>query len=481
MEKQVNSQPPILQVENFSLSFLAYKKGLIETKTEVIKRLDMTIHKGEIVAVVGASGSGKSLLANAILGILPEHAICKGTLKFKGEILNKACQEKLRGKAIFLIPQSVKSLDPLMKTGKQVRDAIHSKNKKELQQEIFKNIGLPKETEEKYPFELSGGMARRILAATAMVSPAELIVADEPTPGLDPKVLKETTIQMKKLAKAGKGIMFITHDIESALEIADRVVVFHEGETIEVADAEAFTGKGEQLNHPYTKALWNALPGNEFFKGKDNLEIEEDDEKLEVKGISFKYRNQPFLFKNLHVTVHSGEIVGIHGYSGSGKTTMAQVIAGYLKPDEGDILLNGNKIKRSGKQTIQYIWQHPEKAINPRWRMRKVLEESGMEKSPITRELGIKNEWLSRWPSELSGGELQRFCIARVLHDETRFLIADEMTTMLDAVTQAKLWEIIVRLVKERNIGVLAISHDHKLLKRISDRIINFNEISHKK
>lgn len=468
----VNPQPPLLEVKNFSLAFRSFKKGLRETEVKVIKNLNITIDEGEIVAVVGASGSGKSLLASAILGILPKHAVTEGELLYKGSKIKK----EYRGKEISYIPQSVQSLNPLMKVGKQVQEVIQNQDKKLVQQNVFTQVGLSSEISHKYPFELSGGMARRILAASAIVSPAKLIIADEPTPGLDPGALDEVTSLMKRLAQIGKGIMFITHDIDTALKIANKVMVFRDGETVEVANIEDFSGKGERLQHPYTKELWNALPRNAFFvKGKELIPITEESAKLKVKGISFKYRDEAYLFNNLHLTINPGEIVGLHGYSGSGKTTMAKIIAGYIKPESGSILLGGKEIEHKGINPVQFIWQHPEKSINPRWKMQKMFIESNMDHEIID-ELGIKKEWLSRWPSELSGGELQRFCIARAFHNETKFIIADEITTMLDAITQAHLWKLLHRIAKERNIGVLAISHDHHLLQRISDRIIDFQD-----
>ncbi|WP_068676201.1 ABC transporter ATP-binding protein [Oceanobacillus sp. Castelsardo] len=468
----VNLQPPLLEVKDFSLAFRTFKKGLVETEVKVIKNLNITINEGEIVAVVGASGSGKSLLASAILGILPKHALTEGKILYKGGEL----KGEFRGKEVSYIPQSIQSLNPLMKVGKQVQEVIKNQDKKLIQRKIFTQVGLSNEITDKYPFELSGGMARRILAATAIVSPAKLIIADEPTPGLDPQALDEVITLLKQLSQTGKGIMFITHDIDTALKLANKVVVFRDGETIEVANVEDFSGKGEKLQHAYTKELWNALPGNDFFvKEKDFIPITKESSKLEIKGISFKYGDEDYLFKDLHLTIDPGEIVGLHGYSGSGKTTMAKIIAGYLKPENGRVLLGGKQIKNRGIYPIQFIWQHPEKAINPRWKMQKIFIESNMDREVLD-ELGIKEEWLSRWPSELSGGELQRFCIARAFHNETKFIIADEITTMLDAITQAHLWKMLHRMAKERNIGVLAISHDYYLLQHISDRIINFQD-----
>lgn len=259
-----NRDIPLLEVKNLSLSFRQYQTGLRESQLQVIRNLDLIINEGEIVAVVGASGSGKSLLANAILGVLPKNAILDGTLRYKGEQLTRSRQKRLRGKEISLIPQSVNALDPLMKSGKQVQAVIKEKRKKAVQQDIFQKVGLSPEVGERYPFELSGGMARRVLVTTAMVSGAELVIADEPTPGLDQKAVHETIDYLKQLAIGGKGIMFITHDIDTALQVADEIVVFYAGQTVEIANVEDFSGKGDKLRHPYTKALWNALPQNEF-------------------------------------------------------------------------------------------------------------------------------------------------------------------------------------------------------------------------
>lgn len=479
-------QIPLLEVKNFSLTFRHYEKGLRETELEVIRNFNLTIHEGEIVAVLGASGSGKSLLANAILGILPDNANVSGTLNYKGEPLTKKRQSLLRGKEISLIPQSVNALDPLMKISKQVRSIITGRNNKTVQQDVFEKVGLPHSTGNRYPFELSGGMARRVLVSTAMVSSANLIIADEPTPGLDPVVLLDTVKHMRQLADGTKGMMFITHDIEIALHVADKIAVFYEGETIEIANAADFKGQGERLSHPYTKALWNALPKNNFtpLKNSKNPVVDKSIEhenikkpRLNVGGISYRYSNDSWLFENLNLTVLPGEIVGIYGPSGCGKSTMAQIISGYKKPFEGTVKLAEKPVPKSGRNPVQMVWQHPEKTINPRWRIKKTLEESGHIDYVLLKKIGIKQEWMERWPSELSGGELQRFCLARALMGDIDYLVADEITTMLDAVTQAHIWHSLVGLAKEREIGVIAISHDYTLLERICDRIIHFDDL----
>ena len=255
---------PILEVSDLSISFNQYTSGLKQRKLNVVSGLDISISEGEILAIVGASGSGKSLLAHSILGILPANANVSGTIKYKGEALTVKRQEALRASEIALIPQSVNFLNPLMRVGKQVRSPANDKATIKAQRAAFERLHLSPEVEDMYPFELSGGMARRTLLSTAIVRDAKLIIADEPTPGLDPVVIKEALQSFRDLADEGRSIMLITHDIEAALQIADRIAVFYAGTTLEVASVEDFTGDGERLRHPYSKALWRALPQNDF-------------------------------------------------------------------------------------------------------------------------------------------------------------------------------------------------------------------------
>lgn len=164
--------------------------------------------------------------------------------------------------------------------------------------------------------------------------------------------------------------------------------------------------------------------------------------------------------------------LGLFAPSGHGKTTLGLLLAGHLLPAQGEILLGGKPLPRKGSCPVQLIGQHPEKAVNPRWRMAKVLEEAGQLRTEVLEELGIEKSWLSRFPAELSGGELQRFCIARALCAETRFLIADEISTMLDAITQAQVWQYILKEAQKREIGLLAISHSRPLLERVTAKIL---------
>lgn len=260
MESKYDS---ILEIHDLSVSFKMYDKALEQTDLQVISDLHLTVRPGEIVAVAGSSGSGKSLLASAILGILPGNATVGGHLHYKGMELTPERQKNLRGTEIALIPQSVAYLDPLMKVGKQA-DGHKKPYPTEKRRGLFKRFGLPEKTENLYPFQLSGGMARRVLVSTALITDAELIIADEPTPGMSLDQALEALKMFRELADEGKAIILITHDIDLAFEFADRVAVFYAGTTVEVADTEDFRRGPESLRHPYSKALWNALPQNGF-------------------------------------------------------------------------------------------------------------------------------------------------------------------------------------------------------------------------
>lgn len=253
----------LLQIKNFSVSFKQYEKGTEQIELPVIRDLNVNIRAGEIVAVVGSSGSGKSLLAHGILGILPYNASAEGRIFYKGEELTEGRKEKLRGKEIVLVPQSIAFLDPLMKVGKQIRKGRNDKERRKRSEEIFKNYHLDMEVEHRYPFELSGGMTRRILLSTALIETPELVIADEPTPGLHMDMAKKVVGHLRELADHGAGVLLITHDLELAAETADRIVVFYAGTTVEDAKASDFE-REESLRHPYSQALWRAMPKNGF-------------------------------------------------------------------------------------------------------------------------------------------------------------------------------------------------------------------------
>ncbi len=251
----------ILKVKDLTVSFERYDRGWNKSDLEVIHSLDAEVYPGEILAVVGSSGSGKSLLAHSILGILPGNAAVTGVMEYMGAPLTPMRQKELRGKEMVFIPQSVDFLDPLMKVGKQVKGVRGTVDKVK---SAFQRYRLGEETENLYPFQLSGGMARRVLISTAVMEEPKLIIADEPTPGLDLSMAMETLQNFRELADQGCGVLLITHDIDLALHVADRIAVFYAGTTVEVCPADDFAKGQDGLRHPYSKAFLDALPQNEF-------------------------------------------------------------------------------------------------------------------------------------------------------------------------------------------------------------------------
>ena len=253
----------LLEIHDLSVSFRMYDHGLEQTDLQVISDLYLTVYPGEIVAVAGSSGSGKSLLASAILGILPGNASLRGHLHYKGEELTPRRQKYLRGNEIALVPQSVSYLDPLMKIGVQA-DGHKKPYPTEKRRSVFKRLDLPDKTEQLFPFQLSGGMARRVLVGAALITDAQLVIADEPTPGMSLEQAMEALQMFREMADEGKAVILITHDIDLAVEFADRVAVFYAGTTVETAPAADFKNGPDSLRHPYSKALWHALPQNGF-------------------------------------------------------------------------------------------------------------------------------------------------------------------------------------------------------------------------
>ena len=203
---------------------------------------------------------------------------------------------------------------------------------------------------------------------------------------------------------------------------------------------------------------------------------------LEAKNLSFRYEESGRkILDQFSLQVDSSERVGILAPSGFGKTTLCKILAGYEEPETGTVLMDGKSLySYKGYCPVQMIWQHPEQALNPRWRMRQVLSEGGQVDEESRGRLGIREEWLDRFPSELSGGELQRFCIARALAANPRYLLADEITAMFDAVTQSQIWQALLHEAKERELGMVIVSHSESLLKRICTRRIDLKALQEK-
>lgn len=269
----------MLEVQDMHLSFARYRTLLQREWLPVLNGVSCSVQRGELVALIGASGAGKSLLAHAILGILPRTASVNAVMLFDGQPLTPDRQAKLRGRQIALVPQAVTYLDPTATAQRQVAWAAtaahraHSQTEARQQaQEELQRYGLPQAAHGRYPHQLSGGMARRVLTAIATVSHADLLIADEPTSGLDPEVCQMTLRHLRHLADAGKGVLVISHDLDAVRHVTDRIVVMQAGRTIETIDAATFASGHAQ--NPFTRALYRALPQNGFHTYTETVEEE---------------------------------------------------------------------------------------------------------------------------------------------------------------------------------------------------------------
>lgn len=253
----------IFEAEKFTLGFSRYTSAFKKETLQVINALSFKLYKGQVTAIVGASGSGKSLLAHAIMGILPKNAVTGGSMSYKGNPLTTEKIKELRGKEITLVPQGVSCLDPLMRVGDQLRKGSKSPHDRERSVKVLGRYGLNEDTERLYPFELSGGMARRVLISTAVMENPQLVIADEPTPGLHISAAKRVLSHFRELADEGSAVLLITHDLELAAEASDNIIVFYSGTAIEEARSCDF-GSMDNLRHPYTRALVRAMPKGDF-------------------------------------------------------------------------------------------------------------------------------------------------------------------------------------------------------------------------
>ena len=343
-----------------------------------------------------------------------------------------------------------------MKIGDQIQNGKKDVSVKEKCLAVLKRYGLAPDIRGKYPFQLSGGMTRRVLISTAVMEKPKLVIADEPTPGLHLEAATRVMGHFREMADDGAGVLLITHDLELALLTADRVIVLYGGRVVEETDAAAFQDE-RNLKHPYTKALFRSMPKN-WKKDGEQLCDSGGDLRGHAKGIrQMRLEARDILLNMKRDETDPGSCepyggtrreCGDHGAQRIREDDALQDSGGVREAGFGEVLVDGMPVlELRGYCPVQMVWQHPELSVNPKRRLSTVLEEGDWtfenpsEWARIEAGLGIRDEWKDRFPVEVSGGELQRFCIARALGRRTELLIADEMTTMLDLITQGQIWD----------------------------------------
>ena len=532
----------MLAVHHLSIDFKAEGKVL-----SAVKNSSFSVAAGEMLAIVGESGSGKSVTALSLAKLLPPHAAIKGQLLFSAngsesidllQVSNKK-MEAIRGKEISMIFQEpMTSLNPVLTCGYQVVEAIrlHQRLTKEQAKKkaisLFEKVNLPQPAEimNRYPHQLSGGQKQRVMIAMAISCNPVLLVADEPTTALDVTVQKTILELIKELQhQLGMGVVFITHDLALVSDIADRVLVMYQGEIVEQGIT---TDVLHNPQHSYTKALMACRPSmhqrgdrlpvvsdfleppfgkleetiaqapvlkGAFNSADSNIILQVEDLHVHYPSKKAWFRKSPPTNKALdgiNLTVRQGEIVGLVGESGCGKTTLGRAILQLLPASSGNIILHGitlTDLSKSAMQAVrkdlQIVFQDPYGSLNPRLTIGAAIEEPikvhGILKNQQQRKdkvlelldkVQLKPEHFNRYPHEFSGGQRQRICIARALALNPSFLIFDESVSALDVSVQAQVLNLLNDLRKEFGFTAIFISHDLSVVRFISDRIVVMNK-----
>ena len=489
----------LLEVNNLNLTF-EFNSQVVNA----VKKSSFKIKKGECLAIVGESGSGKSVTALTIMRLIRSNSNLKisGNVIYENEDLLKLDESKLikiRGKKISMIFQEpMTSLNPLHNIEKQITECfeISEKSNKTKCINLLKEVGIenPEQRLSHYPHQLSGGQRQRVMIAMAIANNPDLLIADEPTTALDVTIQKQILDLLDKLRKKyNMSLLLITHDLGIVKDISDRVCVMKQGEIVEQNKTNKVFN---QPNHSYTKKLINSKPREKKFQKKKSEVI------LSVKNLSVFYKNKnSFLFKNkddyfqavknLSFQIIKGETLGIVGESGSGKSSIAQALI-KLVSSEGSVFFKNKNISdlnekkfRPFRKDIQIIFQDPFASLSPRLTIQDIVseglevhykEKSKKEIIDLTKQIiidvGLDSTMLSRYPHEFSGGQRQRIAIARALILNPELIILDEPTSALDMTVQSQIVDLLLNLQEKKNLTYIFISHDLKIIKALSDKIM---------
>lgn len=515
------SSTELLDIKDFRMCFDG-KQGVVHA----VQGVSLTVRSGEIVAIVGESGSGKTALCFSILMLHRHHArhlsgsIClfgKDVTKMRGKEL-----EHIRGKVASVVFQDpLNSLDPVRTIGEQIMtpmklhgDGEPAEAEREYTERavgLLREMGM--EDAEKYlscyPHQLSGGQRQRVAIAIALACDSTLIIADEPTTALDPRNQNQIISVLKRLAaERNKGILFITHDLGLARELATKIAVMKDGKFVETAEAEDIF---ENPKHEYTKALvrysqygkkGSHYHGNfgQTIADRDGIitssetidQVEAAPKIMIAKDIYMIYRTKKHGYKKVlsgySLDVVKGEILGLVGQSGCGKSTLARIIMGITTPNGGSVEWGrcGSRDRREVR--TQMIFQDSASAFNPRMTIEEIIaeplviarvgnrEERRRKVMEVMKQVHLEEQLMDRYPYDVSGGQRQRAAIARALITEPEFIIADEPLSSLDVPTQAEIVHLLRDLHEKRQLTMILISHDIPMVEHVCDRIVSMDE-----
>ena len=433
--------------------------------TALVGPLNFELAAGEKLGIIGESGSGKSLTALSIMGLLPDGVRASGSVTVDSHEVVGARDARirpLRGKTMAMVFQEpMSALDPLMRVGKQlaqagVRDAATALEEVELDADIAS----------RFPHQLSGGQRQRVLIAMAMAGHPDLLICDEPTTALDATTQDGVLRVIERVTKArGTALVFITHDLGVIRRMCPNVLVMHQGAVVESGPTERVLAQPE---HPYTRTLIASSRPPELSLSPATAE---EDALVTLRGVS-KVHGAHAALDGIDLRVHHGERLGIVGGSGSGKTSLLKLIAGLDQPTSGDIDVRGR---------VQMVFQDPQGSLNPRLKIWKSIAEAipgnpgkadkRARAAAALEEVGLPAESLDRFPHEFSGGQRQRISIARALCGEPDILLADEAVSALDMSVRAQVLELLAGVIAKRKLTLLFVTHDLAVVRHLCESV----------
>ena len=496
----------LLEVDDLKISARRDDDSLLP----IVKGVSFNVARGEVVALIGESGSGKTTIALSALGYTkPGLEFAGGEVRLEGEDVITMGSDQLRtlrGQRVAYLAQSAAAtFNPALTIGEQVTEScvlhgiLNQEQAAERAETLYRALELPDPDRlgRRYPHQVSGGQLQRLMAAMALCGKPDLLVLDEPTTALDVTTQIEVLKAFKSVIKQeGSAAIYVTHDLSVVAQIADHIVVLYAGEVQEHGSAEQVVN---QPGHDYTRRLMHAVrPPPAAGQGDESLgEHRRESPALQVKDITAGYgrihNGMPAItvLRDVNVSIERGHTVGVIGESGCGKSTLARVMAGLLPAAQGQVLLDGDELqpalqkrKRSELQKIQFVFQMADTALNPRQRIDHILGRplgfylglKGQEKRRRILELldmvELPQDFAGRYPEELSGGQKQRVNLARALAASPEVLLCDEVISALDSIVGANVIELLKRLRKQTGVSFVFISHDLSTIASFADKIV---------